>query len=106
MTEPVATLVVTVSVAVEACEPDGVTEVGLTLQVALVGAPVQVSEVCCVKPLAGVMEMVDVALGEDDDTVALVLLSEMLKSAAGGAALVMVMGSALDCEGALLASPP
>lgn len=97
--EAPATSMFMVRVALEACVPSGVTEVGLTLQVACVGAPEQASVVGWLKPLAGVMEMVEVALAEDAETVPLVLPSAMVKSAAGGgAALVMVMETALDCE--------
>src|SRR5450631_1955008 len=82
-----------VMVAVEALVPSGVTVAGLTLHVAPWGAPVQVSEVCWLNPLTGVMVTPDVTDGEAFVAVPLEAARLSVKSA-GSAAVITIVAAA------------
>ena len=102
MTTAALTLLLIVSVVVDAAVPFGITVVGLKVQVELAGRPEHANVVSALNPLTGVTETVMVA-GLPPVMDPLPGLSESVKSAAGGA--LMVTAKAADVEELLSASP-
>ena len=74
--------------------PSGVTVAGLMLHVAPWGTPVQVSEVCWLNPLTGVMVTPDVTDG--DAFVAVPLEAARLRVKSAGSAVVITIVAAGD----------
>jgi hypothetical protein len=92
-----------VRVAVATAVPLGVTEVGLTTQVALAGAPVHARLTAWLNPAMGVTERVAVAVLP---AVTVALAGKMDRVKPGATAVVIVSESAVDVEAEKLAAPP